>query len=245
MMKLSISVVLMIILVVPAFADVLVLDTFENSIIGEIPKDWQVKDGVIPDEFSVVDSPVKNGSKALKVNSAANDHDMWIEFGKSVTVASVEFWIYPDQAGRSVSFLMLNGSSARGDAGPYLSWAAGTEGMLTRYSGGWGATNTPFDAQEWTYVKIVADSDTDTFDVYLGAGPGDLPTAPQEAVLPYRVPTDGFDRIMFLGWDNVAGPAYVDDVLVYEGDVRPEGVIAPVEPEYKTATVWGAVKSAY
>jgi len=244
-MKISLSVFLVLMLSIPAFADVLVSDDFEDSVLGEIPAGWQAKDGVLAEEFPVVDSLVKNGSKALKVNSAADDHDIWIEFGKSVTVATVEFWIYPDQAGRSVSFLMLNGSSDRADAGPYLGWAAGTDGMLTRYSGGWAATNTAFDVQQWTYVKIVADSDTDTFDIYLGSGPDDLPDAPQEPDVPYRVATEGFDRIMFLGWSSVVGPAYVDDVLVYEGALRPEGVVTPVEPEDKAATAWGAVKSSY
>jgi hypothetical protein len=250
MMKMSSLAVLLVVLiatfVVPALAQVLISDDFESGVVGDIPPGWQTKDGVTTDEFAVVDSTVKNGSKALKVNSAADDHDMWIEFGRSVTVASVEFWIYPEQVGRGVNFLMLNGSIARGDAGPYLSWGAGTDGMLTRYAAGaWGPTNTPFDIQKWTYVKIVANSDTDTFDIYLGDGPDALPGAPQEAGVPYRAATDGFDRIMFLGWNSVVGPGYIDDILAYEGDVRPEGVITAVELENKTTATWGAVKSEY
>ena len=54
---------------------------------------------------------------------------------------------------------------------------------------------------------------------------------------------DGFDRIMFLGWSDTVGPAYVDDILVYEGNVRPAGLVAPVEPWDKAAVVWGAIKS--
>lgn len=244
-MKILAILSLMVVFAVPCFADLLVFDSFENGVIGEFPVGWQIKDGVTTDEFAVVDSPVVNGGKALKVDSRANDHDMWLEFGKSATVVSVEFWIYPDQIERSANFLMLNGSIARADAGPYLSWGAGTDGMITRYSGGWAPTATPFDAQVWTYVKIVADSDADTCDIYLGAGPNDLPDAPQEAGVGYRVPTDGFDRAMWLGWESVVGPAYVDDFMAYEGDVRPEGVISAVEPTNKVAATWGTIKSTY
>ena len=40
-MRFSLSVFLMLILVVPAFADVLVSDDFEDSVLGEIPAAWQ------------------------------------------------------------------------------------------------------------------------------------------------------------------------------------------------------------
>ena len=243
-MRLFVLMVLLFAVSVPTFADVLGSDDFEDSIVGEFPMKWQVKDGVTTDEFAVVDSPVKNGSKALKINSLVNDNCIWLEFGKSVTVASVEFWIYPEQEGRSATLLMLNGSIDRATAGPYISWGQ-SAGMITRYTGGWGPTNTPFDAQVWTYTKIVADSDVDTLDIYLGGGPDELPDVPTEAGITYRVPTDGFDRILWLGWSDAVGPAYIDDVLVYEGDERPAGAVTAVEPVGKAATTWGAIRANY
>jgi len=242
MMRRYLLIIAMFAISINVFADMPILETFENDVIGNLPSNWKAKEGVTTDEFVVVSSPVMNGSKALKVNSKVDDHGIWIEFGKTVTVVSVEFWIYPDLAERSATLLMLNGSVNRADAGPYFCWGK-TVGVITYYAGGWKPANTQFDAQKWTYAKVVADSGTDTFDLYLGGGPDALPAQPQEDNLPYRVPVDGFDRIMFLGWSDTVGPAYVDDILVYEGNVRPAGLVAPVEPWDKAAVVWGAIKS--
>jgi hypothetical protein len=174
-----------------------------------------------------------------------DEQDVWFEFGKEVPVVTLEFWIFPSTSNRTLSVLLLNGSVERGEAGPYLGWAGLTPGRLDRYAGGWGATGTEFVDNEWTYVKIVADTTRSPkgYDVYLGDDRDNLPEEPQEKNLPYRnTGLTAFDRVLFLGWSNVAGPAYIDDLLIYEGEERPSGVFISVEPAGKLAAKWGTIK---
>ncbi len=226
-----------------AFAgDLIVFETFEDYEVESDPRDWDADNA---DDMDVVDDPVKNGERSLMVECRVDEQDVWFEFGREAEVVSVEFWIFPSTSSRTLSLLLLNGSVARGDAGPYLGWAAQTPGLLSRYAGGWGATGTEFEDNEWTYVKIVADATRAPkgYDVYLGAGPDELPDKPQEENLPFRnTGLSAFDRVLFLGWGNVAGPGYIDDILIYEGTERPGGLFIAVEPIDKLTTKWGMIK---
>jgi hypothetical protein len=233
--------------VVPfAFAgDLIVFEDFEDYEAEEDPEGWDTDNTSFMD---VVEDPVKNGEKSLKIHCPTDEQDVWIEFGREVQVVSVEFWIFPSTSSRTLSLLMLNGSVARENAGPYLGWGSCQAGFLCRYTGGaWGSTGIRFEDNEWTYVKVVADltRSPKSYDVYLGEGPDKLPDEPQGKNIPYRsTAMSAFDRVLFLGWGDVAGPGYIDDFLVYEGTERPSGIFSiSVEWMGKLATKWGAVRN--
>ncbi len=228
-----------------AFAgDLIVFETFEDYEVEEDPEGWDTNNTQFMD---VVDDPVKNGEKSLKIHCPTDEQDVWFEFGVEVQVVSVEFWIFPSTASRTLTLLLLNGSVERADAGPYVGWGSCQAGVLCRYAGAWGPTGIPFEDNEWTYVKVVADvtRSPKSYDVYLGEGPDKLPDEPQGKNIPYRNNgISAFDRVLFLGWSDVAGPGYIDDFLIYEGTERPPGVFKgiSVEPMRKLATYWGAVR---
>jgi len=229
----------------PVYAgDLIIFETFEDYDVDSDPDGWNADDTIYMD---VVDSIVKNGNNSLKIECPTDDRDVWIEFGKSVEVVSVEFWVFPSTANRTITLLMLNGSVERADGGPYLGWGAQGAGALARYSGGaWGPTGENFDDNEWTYVKVVADATRSpkSFDVYLSKDRDKLPDEPQLKNVPYRSTNmSAFDRVLFLGWSDMAGPAYIDDFLVYEGTERP-GLLFAVEPVGKLATQWGLIRTS-
>ena len=226
-----------------AFAgDLILFETFEDYEVGDDPAGWDTDNSNYMD---VVEDPVKNGEKSLKVECPVDEQDVWFEFGREVQVVSLEFWIFPSTSNRTLSVLLLNGSVERGEAGPYMGWAAQTPGRIDKYVGGWVATGTEFADNEWTYIKIVADTTRSpkSYDIYLGEDRDNLPEEPQEKGLAYRNSgLTAFDRVLFLGWSNVAGPAYIDDILIYEGEERPSGVFISVEPVGKLAAKWSTIK---
>ncbi len=247
MANFSLVSILIMCLAVPlsVFADDLILfEDFEDYEVDSDPDGWDADNSIYMD---VVDDPVKNGEKSLKVYCPTDEMDVWFEFGREVSVVTIEFWIFPSTRNRTLSLLLLNGSVERADAGPYMGWAGLTPGFIDRYTGGaWGSTGVEFTDNEWTYVKVFADTTRSpkSYDFYLGEGPDDLPEEPQGKNIPYRNSgLTAFDRVLFLGWSNVAGPAYIDDLFIYEGTERPAGIIGiAVEPMGKLADKWGAIR---
>ena len=69
-----------------AFAgDLIVFETFEDYEVEEDPEGWDTDNTSYMD---VVDDPVKNGEKSLKVECPVDEQDVWFEFGRSVEVIS-------------------------------------------------------------------------------------------------------------------------------------------------------------
>ena len=224
--------------------DLILFDDFEAYDLDSHPKGWTADDANL---MAIVNDPVKSGEKSLKIDCRTDERDVWFEFGREVQVVTVEFWIFPSTASRTLSLLLLNGSVDRANAGPYMGWGMPTAGSIGRYAGGgWGSTGVKFNGEEWTYVKVVADATRSpkSFDFYLGEDPDKLPAEPQGKNIPYRnTGLSAFDRILFLGWGDVVGEGYVDDVLIYEGTKRPAGIgKISVEPMGKMAIRWGKMK---
>lgn len=231
-----------------AFADDLILyEDFEAYEVGEDPAGWDTDNTVYMD---VVDDPVKNGEKSFKVQCPDDEMDVWYEFGRVVTAVTIEFWIFPSSSSRTLSLLLLNASVERANAGPYMGWAPLTPGFIDRYaSGGWGTTGVEFIDNDWTYVKVFADTARvpRSYDFYLAEGPDSIPEDPQGKNIPFRnTGVSAFDRVLFLGWSGTAGPAYLDNLLIYEGDERPAGIGGQaVEPMGKLATKWSTIKTRW
>ena len=247
MIKSSFVLIIILCLIVSSLAfaeDLILYEDFEAYEVGDDPDGWDTDNTIYMD---VVDDPVKNGEKSLMVKCNVNEEDVWYEFGRTVKSVSIEFWIYPSTSSRTLSLLLLNGSVERADAGPYMGWAPVTNGFIDRYAGGWGSTGVEFVDNEWTYVKVFADTTRapKSYDFYLAEDPDNIPEEPQGKNISYR--NNGvamFDRVLFLGWGDVAGPAYIDDILIYEGDERPPGIGGQaVEPMGKLATEWGTIKT--
>lgn len=224
--------------------DLILFDNFEAYELDSHPNGWTADDANL---MSIVNDPAKSGEKSLKIDCRADERDVWFEFGREVQVVTVEFWIFPSTASRTLSLLLLNASVDRANAGPYMGWGIPTAGSIGRYAGGgWASTGIKFEDSTWTYVKVVADATRSpkSFDFYQGEDLDKLPAEPQGKSIPYRnTSLSAFDRILFLGWSDVVGQGYIDDALIYEGTKRPAGVgKVSVEPMGKMAIRWGKMK---
>ncbi len=220
---------------------ILIQTGFENDDVGEIPQEpadaWQAS-GV---GFEVSGDIVKTGSKSLAAIGGGGDQALGVLFETQSQVVTAEFWLYIDGIERSVTFFVQDpnvGLTDWGNSGPYVNWIA--DGVR-HYPGAWEDIGA-FASGEWHYVRFVIDVGGASYDMYMGGEPGETHAGdPIGADLGFRTAiTPPAGKVLFNSYDLVT-PAYIDDLLIYEGDVIPEGIFA-VEPADKLTATWGKIK---
>ena len=237
---LSLMVVFMLIAASSYSADILLQTGFEDDTVGEMPANpadaWASSGG----GFEVADSPTKEGGKSLGLIGGAGDNELAVKLLETQeTVVTAEFWIYIEGVGRSITFLMRDPAAALADwgaAGPYVNWIA--EGARY-YKDAW-VEIAPMSSGAWHYVRVVADTGNSVYDIYIADTVSEAHSSdPAATGLPYRAPITPA-RVGFSVY-GVEAPAYIDNLLVYEGGVLPSGVLA-VEPEGKLTSTWAEVR---
>ncbi|MFC1714211.1 LamG-like jellyroll fold domain-containing protein [Candidatus Poribacteria bacterium] len=221
--------------------NILVQTGFEGDDVGSIPQDpedaWQASGA----GFEVSSDVVKEGGKSLAMVGGGGNQALGVSFDTSSNVITAEFWLYIDGVERSLTVFVQEPNSGLTDwaaSGPYLNWIG--DGAR-HYPGAWEDIG-EFTSGEWHYIRLVVDLGASSYDIYLGDTVGEAHAGtPIGKDLGFRAaiaPPPG--KVVF-GTYDLTTPAYVDDLLIYEGNVLPEGIFA-VAPEGKLASTWGEVK---
>jgi len=222
-------------------SEILLQTGFEKDKIGDIPKEppdiWEASGA----GFEVDDSHVKEGKQSLALPGGGGNQALGALIDTPSEVVTAEFWLYVEGAERSLTFFTLSADSALTDwaaGGSYINWI---EEIIRHYIGAWNEIG-PMTSDEWHYVRIVTDTSESIFDVYVADTVTEVHAGePLGKDLGFRsdiaVPSA---KICFSTYGLIS-PAYVDELLVYEGGVLPKGIFA-VKPEGKLALTWGKIK---
>ncbi len=207
---------------------------FEEFAVGVPPKDWQTTGG----DFEVTKDTVKTDEQALAILGGADGDGLGLPVETDNPILSVEFWIYVESGGRSLNVKVASADNiAENSGGPYINWDAE---MVRFYDGAAWQPIADFEADTWKYVRIVADFDKSEFGFTSGDNRNDALNARAEDGLAFRNPAlaPTAKWVVFYLW-GMASPAYVDDLLVYQGA---DPLDLAVDPSQKLTTFWSQVK---
>ena len=216
-------------------AKILVQTSFEEFPTGKAPKGWEVKGKAA----EVATDKVKTDKKSLAVLGGADGDGTGVAIKTKESITSVEFWIYVKGGGRSISLKTASADKIEeNNGGPYINWNAG----MTRFYDGaaWNEMD-KFDTDKWKYVRVVSDFKKSEFQFFAGDN-RDLALNAKAIQGKFRnaalEPICKFVVFLYLGCNR---PAYVDDLLVYEGA---DAVDLAVEqlPDKQT-TIWATIKT--
>ena len=214
--------------------EVYVQTGFEEFAVGEQPDDWEVAGG----QFEVTKDTVKTDKRALAILGGGDGDGLGPPIETENPIISVEFWIYIESGGRSFNLKVASADNIGENTGcTYINWNAD---MVRLYDGAAWQPIGDFETDTWKYVRIVANVDKSEFDFYVGDNRNDALGAKAEKGLPFRNAALGpvAKWVVFYVWGMTA-PGYVDDLLVYEGEVPLD---LAVDPNGKLTTLWGRVK---
>ncbi len=224
-----------------SYGDILIQTGFEDDDVGQLPqepeKTWQASGA----GFEVSSDVVKEGGKSLAMVGGGGNQALGVSFETSSSVITAEFWLYIDGVERSLTVFVQEPNSDLTDwaaSGPYINWIG--EGAR-HYPGAWEDIG-EFTSGKWHYVRLVVDLGTSSYDMYVEdtvaeAHAGD-PIGEDLGFRTAIAPPPG--KVVF-GTYGLVTIAYVDDLLIYEGDILPEGIFA-IAQEGKLASTWGEVK---
>lgn len=221
--------------------EILLLTGFEDDGIGKLPekpKDtWQASGG----GFEVSNSQVKEGKNSLAILGGAGDQALAAMIETKSQVITAEFWLYVDGADRSLTVFVQDANSGNTDwgaAGPYINWIGD---KVRHYPGAWEEIG-DFSSKKWYYVRLVVNTAESAHDIYVGDTIAEVHSGkPLGKKLGFRSDIAGPPGKLLFGTYGQVTQAYIDALLIYEGDVLPKGIFA-VELEDKLALTWGAVK---
>ena len=186
---------------------------------------------------------VKSGKKSLEIFSQRDNelHVSGFEFETDKSIISVEFWVYIKRGRRSFSVHIHPGDRAfiPDAGGPYIGWQDGKVRYHVHRGDPWRDLS-DFPVNKWHYVRIVADYEKDQYDFYSGKNREAALVSRPKKDLPFSDPAVAphpkwFNLIAY----EMTEPAYIDDLLIYEGD---EPISFAVEPDTKLTTLWGQLK---
>ena len=224
-----------------SFSEVLLYTGFEEDAVGKPPEEpadtWQTSGA----GFEVDNTHAKNGSQSLGIMGGAGNQAIAAAIDTQSQLITVEFWLYLDGAERSLSLFILDPDAALTDwaaAGPYINWMGG---KVRSYAGAWEEMG-DFGTGDWHYVRLVFDTDASTFDLYWGDSIKDVHAEkPLGKDMAFRSNIGGAAGKVAFNTYDLASAAYIDDLLIYEGDVLPKSILA-VEPRGKLAITWGDIR---
>lgn len=222
--------------------EILVQTGFEEDDVGDLPQNpddsWQASGA----GFEISSDVVKTGSKSLAMMGGAGNQGLGVFFETSSSVITAEFWLYIDGVERSLCVLVQETNSALTDwaaSGPYINWIA--DG-IRHYPGAWEDIG-EFVSGKWHYIRLVVDIGNASHDVYIADTPEEAHASdPVGKDLGFRTPiAPPPGKVVFSTYD-LASWAYIDDLLIYEGNIVPEGLFA-VAPGGKLTSTWGNIKA--
>ena len=186
---------------------------------------------------------VKTGKKALEIFSqTANEfHVSGLGLETDNSIISVEFWVYIKSGRRSFSVHIHPGdrSFIPNAGGPYVGWQDGKVRYHVHRGDPWRDLS-DFPVDKWHYVRIVADYKKNLYDFYAGKNRGEALGSRLKRDLPFSDPAIAPHPKWFsLIAHEMTERAYIDDVLIYEGN---KPLSLAVEPDTKLTTLWGQLK---
>ena len=214
--------------------EVYVRTGFEEFTVGDSPDDWETTGG----GFEVAKDTVKTDKKALAILGGADGDGLGAPIETDNPIISVEFWLYVESGGRSFNIKVASADNIGENNGcTYINWNAN---MVRLYDGAAWQPIGDFETDTWKYVRIIADFDKSEFEFASGDDRNDALGAKAETGLAFRNPALGPTAkwVVFYVW-AMTSPAYVDDLLVYEGA---DPLDLAVDPNEKLTTFWGQVK---
>ena len=236
------TVVFYVLIVSSAFSGEILLQTsFEGDSVGKPPGDpketWQASGG----GFEVSNQQVKEGKNSLGVLGGGGNQALAAMIETQSQVITAEFWLYVDGQDRSLTLFVQDSNSNLTDwgaAGPYVNWIGN---KMRHYPGAWEEIG-DFSSQKWHYVRLVVNTAESSHDIYVGDSIAEVHGGkPLGKKLGFRSKIAGPPGKLLFGTYDQATLAYVDALLIYEGDILPKGIFA-VESEAKLTLTWGELK---
>lgn len=232
---LALGVIFILIFVKTTLAQEVYVQTgFEEFAVGNLPDDWEIIGG----DFEVAKDTVKTDKKALAILGGADGDGIGAPIETDNPILSVEFWIYVESGGRSLNLKAASADNIGENSGcTYINWNAD---MVRLYDGAAWQPMGDFETDTWKYVRIIADFDKSEFAFASGNDRNDALGAKAEDGLAFRNPAlaPTAKWVVFYVW-GMTSPAYIDDLLVYEGA---DPLDLAVDPSEKLTTFWGHIK---
>ncbi|OAS24549.1 S-layer homology domain-containing protein [Paenibacillus oryzisoli] len=179
------------------------LDNFNKAIKGTVPDGWET----LGTGVTVQNVPSSaNKSMRVKDNSTSSEVSASRVFPSQSGVLIEEFDIKLDQTNEEVRAGYLNNGTAQ-VAGVYFD----NDGQLHYYNGENSAVLMPYSSNIWYHIKIVANSMTNKFDLYV-----DDMTVPAASKVSFKSSATSLDNMLFGTSDTGTGAFNVDNVKLYK-----------------------------
>jgi len=222
-------------------SDILLQTNFEKDNVGKIPQEPKDKWNSSGTGFEIVGDKVKSGKKSLGMLGGGGDQSLGAIFETKSQLITTEFWLFVDGVERSLTVFVQELNSGLTDwaaSGPYVNWIGD---KVRHYPGAWEEIGN-FPSGKWLYTRLVVNIADAAYDIYYGDTTGEVyASKPKGKGLKYRTNIAGPPGKVCFGTYGLVTKAYVDDLVIYEGDVVPKGLFA-VSPQSKMAVTWGNLR---
>jgi hypothetical protein len=177
----------------------LLSDNFDGGTVGSVPTSWSVS--APTGTTATVQGFPSSTDKSLRFTdtSTSNYARASRTFTAQAAAVSVEFSFYA--SANWCRFFLQSGSTVA------VEMYTKDGQIIYRNSSGADVNITPYTANTWTNVKIVANASTDKFDVYVG---GVL----RASSLGFRAATSSLNTVLFSSGGSSTGTNYINNVLV-------------------------------
>ena len=195
------------------------------------------------DVFRASTKTVKTGKKSLTIFNGKRDefHLSVVKLETDNPIISVEFWVYIERGKQSfaVNINATENSFANDAGGPYVEWNDGDVRYHVHRGDPWRKILN-YPANEWNYVRFVANFEKEEFDFYMGKNREQALASRPKKDLPFQDPplAPHPKWFLILAW-GMDARGYIDDLLIYEGE---EPINLAVQPVGKLTTRWGQLK---
>ncbi len=200
----------------------LVDEGFEETPLNTFPADWVIRyEGTGYDDQYVVDTPVKMGSRSLKVSGSGWAANLSKSVSDIPDKVILEGWMRAENVASGGRCGLGIGNPDIGSWGAYWARVEFYEGNLITYyytgsSGGYGTQYVlqPASPNTWYHVKIVADAAIGTYQVYINGEQAGAESGGQTITAFPLYTNISAESVEIYGNSLV----YFDDIKLYEGD---------------------------
>lgn len=179
-------------------------DTFDSQAVGSVPAGWTAVQTSGTVSVEAFPGTADRSVKLAKTSTAAGSLAKLVKpFATALTgKVSIEARLY-----RTATSSFWSGPYLY-DSGGALVGSVGLSGgnIVANVGGAW-QTVQPFAAGTWYKIRIVADTDADTFDLYVD-------NERKLSSVPLRAATANIASVAFYAADGETGTTYVDDVRI-------------------------------
>jgi len=231
-----------------AEAKILYQEGFEDAqykVGDELPESWEPTGEAGEKRHVIVgkqtqDAKIHSGQKAVLLDTTAAGGGNVIRYQKfppsESDIVSFQIWVYTTPDGPRGGTYYCSDDPDNAQSAVYIAHHAG--GKLSHYKGGWIELGN-YGYDKWVHVGIEMDIASQTFSVWI-SDDQEFAATPDIEDIPFRAQVSQIS-IFALNSYKSTGYSFVDDILVYEGEL---GSATPslVGLAGKLTTTWAELK---